>query len=116
LRSGRGLEKKIDEGAPAQRRAFLFDLARDLDRFFGEIQQGMNVLRGKPSIPSRCRCGNLNFWDGSSIKAIVLQECGRHHKASRQGFAGHGRICAQISRISARLAAPRPSAATLRFD
>src|SRR4029077_12012974 len=51
LRPGRSLKKEVDQGAAAQGRAFLFDLARDFNRFFREIEQKHYVFSRKPLDP-----------------------------------------------------------------
>jgi len=43
LRAGGGLEKEVDLGAPAQRRALFFDLPRNLHRFVREIEQRFDL-------------------------------------------------------------------------
>ena len=45
LRAGRGFEEKVDQRAPAQHGLLLLDLARQLDRRFGEVEEADDLGR-----------------------------------------------------------------------
>ena len=53
LRAGRGLEEEVDLRAAAERRLLLLDLAADVDRRFGGIEQKRYILGGKALDPEK---------------------------------------------------------------
>jgi hypothetical protein len=53
LGSGRDFKKEIDLGAPAERSALLFDLAIEIDEFFGEIEETGNIRLRKSFDPQQ---------------------------------------------------------------
>ncbi len=53
LGTGRHLEEQVDQGAPAQRRLLLLDLAVEIDEMLGEVEQAQNLLARKPLDPQQ---------------------------------------------------------------